>query len=102
MHRNPFLVLLSCLILPFLLLAGVTADQGSTPVVEQSHIQLVSDPGTPPNWAQPPASVQGSNNTPPPPQASGPGLPGPPSMPLSGIALLALAGGTLAYRRLRK
>lgn len=55
-----------------------------------------------PDWATPPPSSISRNNTPPPQEAAAPGLPGPPSMPTSsGLALLALAGGALAYRKLR-
>lgn len=100
MNRSTFLVLLSCVMLPLVVVAGLGVDQQEMPATEQSHVLLVSDPGTPPAWAQSPSSVQSSTNAPP-AEAAAPGLPGPPSMPLSGLALLTLAGGALAYRRLR-
>lgn len=97
--------LLLCLILPVAVLL-YTLEQPWTahaPEIESAHrIVLVSDPGTPPGWAQTPSSTQGTrNNNQPPNEAGAPGLPGPPSMPLPGVVLLALAGGALACRRLR-
>lgn len=63
-------------------------------------VVFVNNPGNLPDWAQPPSSNQNTRNDPPPTAASGPILPGPPSMPLPGTIFLALAGGTLACRRL--
>lgn len=57
-----------------------------------------NDPNLP-DWAQTPSTTQRS--TTPPHEAAAPGLPGPPSMPIGGLALLALAGGALAFRKLR-
>lgn len=101
LSRYTFLVF-SCVMLPLVAIAGLGIAGQQAPAAEQGHVVLVSDPGTPPAWAQSPSSNQGTRNNPPPNEAaSGPVLPGPPSMPLPGLALLAFAGGALAYRKLR-
>lgn len=99
MSRFVFLVVFSCLALPLIVFTEAGIDRHAQ-AAEESHIVLVSEPGTPPAWAQTPSSSHPTRNVPP-PEAATPGLPGPPSMPLTGLALLTLAGSALAYRRLR-
>ena len=97
---NRYTLLVTLLAILFAGMIG-EADRSEQATVTDDFAPVVFVAGNDklPDWAQSPSN--GGSRDMPPPAAAPPGLPGPPSMPLSGIALLALAGGALAWRRLQ-